>query len=62
MLLDIINSKILNHPLLLGKRHDLKIFEKISLDNKTIEQINLSRIFHEPLTKAALPSTSAQKF
>ena len=30
-----------------------------SFDNKTIEIINLSCIFHDPLVKAALPNTSA---
>ena len=31
---------------------------KISFDNKTIEKINLSPIFRDPLVKAALPKTS----
>ena len=30
-----------------------------SFDNKTIEIINLSCIFHDPLVKATLPNTSA---
>ena len=32
---------------------------KISFGNKSIEKVNLSRIFRDPLVKAALLNTSA---
>ena len=47
--LDLIDSKVLNPP-------RQNIFE-IPSGNKTIEEINLSRIFHDLLVKAALPNT-----
>ena len=31
---------------------------KISFDNKTIEKVNVSDIFQDPLAKTALPKTS----
>ena len=54
MVLDIIDTKIHKRPLLVKKKTQLIFF-----DNKTIEKINLPRIFHDLLLKVVLPNTSA---
>ena len=53
--LDIIDSKILKPPTLVKKK--TPPICKIFFDNKKIEKIYLSHIFHDPLVKLALPKT-----
>ena len=59
MPIDIIDSKIIYLLPLVKKKIPPKNICKTFFDNKSIEKINLSRIFHDPLVKAALPNTSA---
>ena len=59
MMLENIDFKVLK-SVPLGKKKTPKNICEISCDNKTIEKINLSRIFHNPLVKAALPNISAR--
>ena len=51
-------AEYLNHPLLLRKKHHLKLFEKSLLTKKIIEKINLYRIFYDSLVEAGFPITS----
>ena len=54
MLLDINNYKILKQTPSVKKEDTTKNICKISFDDKTIEKINLSRIFCDPLVKVIL--------
>ena len=59
MALKIIDSKITEPSPLVTKNKPTKNICKIYFDNKTIENINTSCIFHDPLVVAALPNTFA---
>ena len=54
--LDIIESKIYKPPINKPKRKPPSNICKIHFDNKGIEYINVSRIFHEQSVKSALPN------
>lgn len=59
MISDNIDSKTPKPPPVVKKKTSPKNICKISFNNRTIEKINISCIFHGPLVKADLPNTPA---